>query len=362
MAKGNIDRLNETLDQIPELVASYPRQFGNVSRTWLRKTILDVLRDDPYLDLNEVSEDISLGGVRLIKLSSETRIRHLKRFILLLYRIMGYHSSEQTRAYKRQIINLDEARTLSELTLQLSRGVKLATDSLHDWLIKTTAEDGGSLVHYYNQGEDQRLNDMDITVNGWCLGVSVQWIRFNATGRNDFWTWLMTAEGAGACRFVMAAQGVRYASAGVAALSDRSQKAAFALRRFGVIKESQMVSGSQPASTPEFMAQCITGGAHQMRIILVDNVGGTGHAMAADITNSYTFMDPNAGEIRFTSGAQLQTWLPKFIRRQNYQYTGIWVELYSNQPNLARVDQPREQTVEQTLRSAMEQRRKGMGY
>jgi len=74
------------------------------------------------------------------------------------------------------------------------------------------------------------------------------------------------------------------------------------------------------------------------------------------------FMDPNAGEMRFTSGAQLQSWLPKFVRRIGYQFSRHYVECYSYQPGLARVDQPKPETVDDTLRNAMAQRRKAMGY
>jgi hypothetical protein len=96
---------------------------------------------------------------------------------------------------------------MAELTLQLSRGVRLMVDPLHGWILKTLPEDGGALMHYYNQADDQRLKAMDITEGGWCLGVSTQWIRFKATGRTDFWTWMLTPEGAGVIRFVMEGQG-----------------------------------------------------------------------------------------------------------------------------------------------------------
>lgn len=359
MAKGRDTRLDETLAQIPEIAKSYPRAFTNISLSGLKSALDDVLRDDPYMDWEEVSDEISLGGVRLIKFSAETKLRHTKRLLLLIHRILGYHSGAQTLAYKAQVQGLDEGRTVTEMVLQMSRGVRLMHDSLHDWLIKTTAEDGGSLVHYYDQGQDPRLEAMDITKDGWCLGVSAQWVRFQAAKRNDFFQWLRTDEGAAACRFVMASQGVRYGIKDTALIQE---KAAFALKRFGVIKEG-CLQCSAPAATPEQMAKNINGGGHRFRVILVDykNNGG-GHAMAADVGNSFTFMDPNAGEVRFTSGAQLLSWLPKFVRKMEYDYQGIWVELFSNQPSLARVDQPKPETVEDTMRKAMEQRRKGLGY
>jgi hypothetical protein len=354
LAKGNITRLNDVLNSIPDLATAYPAQFRNLNKDWLRKQLFKALEKDPYFDVDEISEDISLGGVRIIKLSSETRLRELKRFILLVHRILGYHSSQQTRLYKQQIRNLDENKTLAELTLQLSRGVKLATDSLHDWLIKTTADDGGALVHYYNH----RLNEIDITEDGWCLGVSTQWVRFQALGRTDFWKWMWTPEGAGAIRFIMAAQGVRSSMGGV----DWSSRAAFALRRFGVIQEGDLECNSPETATPEAMARNILAGPHRLRRIGQLYVGGGGHAMAAINSPSVTFMDPNAGEIRFTSGAALISWLPKFCRRIRYEFRRHYVEQYSYQPNLARNDEPKPESMEDVVRNAMHQRRRAMGY
>jgi hypothetical protein len=359
MAKGKIDRLNDTLGAIPDLARAYPRAFGNLNTSWLRDTLFNALRDDPYFDLDEISEDVALGDRGIIKFSSETRLRHLKRLLLLSHRILGYNSSEQTRQFKLRVKDLDDTRTQSEFSLQLARGVQLAYDSLHEVLIKTTASDNGSLIHYYSQGEDGRLNDMDITVDGWCLGVSVQWIRFRATGRTDFWRWLMTDEGAGACRFVMASQGVRFARASE---DDRLKRSEFALRRFGVILEAFLNSSTPQTATPQSMARHIVGGGYQLRAIQQTYVSGGGHAMAADISRSFTFMDPNSGEVRFTSGASLLSWLPKYVRRIGYHFQNHYVEVFSHQPNLARVDQAKPETREDVLRNAMGQRRQAMGY
>lgn len=356
MAKKRLDRLNDTLDNIEQIARNFPRALGNVSTKWLREALLKVLRDDPYLDIDEVSDDIAIGDRVHIISPTETKLRHLKRLTLLTHRILGYHSSEQTRLFRQQIVNLDEGRAVAACSLQLARGVQLTFDSLHDWLIKTLAVDGGALVHYYNQGEDRRLNDLDLTEGGWCLGVSTQWVRFRATGRNDFWQWMHTNEGAAAFRFVMASQGVRSTS------EDYSQRASFALRRYGIIKESVASRDSPQVATPLGMVKNIVKGPHRLRRIGQSYTTGGGHAMAADISTSFTFMDPNAGEMRFTSAAQLQSWLPKFVRRIDYQFSRHYVEYYSYQPNLARVDQPKVETPEEIMRKAMAQRRTAMGY
>ncbi len=358
MAKGSIDRLNETLNQIPVIAAKYPRLFTGIAVARLREILLETLRDDPYFDLNEISEDIALGGTRIIKFASETELRHMKRVTLLFHRVLGYHSSAQTRAYKAQIFDFDQTRMLAELSTQCARGVRLSFyDSLQDWMLKTIQVDGGSLLHYYNQGEDGRLNAMDLTENGWCLGVSTQWVRFKATGRTDFWTWMRTAEGAAALRFVMAGQGVR--TGGMGSLSDR---AAFALRPFGIIQDEVLTCDTPNVATPQAMAGNITRGPACYCRIGQSYVSGGGHAMAGKNGSPILFMDPNAGEVSFTNAIQLSSWLTKFVRRMRYHFARHYVEHYSYHPERARVDQPRQETLEDTLRNAMAQRRAGLGY
>lgn len=53
MAKGSIDRLNETVDQIPEIAKRYPNLFTGVSASKLRSHLVKTLQDDPCFDLND---------------------------------------------------------------------------------------------------------------------------------------------------------------------------------------------------------------------------------------------------------------------------------------------------------------------
>ncbi len=356
MAKGSIDRLNQTLNQILEIDRRRPTLFTEVTAANIRKYMGKILQDDPYINRDEVSEDIAIGETNLLKLALETDLRALKRVTLLLHRVMGYHSSEQTRLYKTRILDLGETRTYAELKQQLARGVRLAWASLHDWLRETLPDDGGALVHYYNQGDDKRLTKADFTESGWCLGVSTQWVRFKATGRADFWTWMLTDEGAAALRFVMAAQEVR--TIGEHGLSDR---AAFALRRFGVIQKEVLRCDTQESATPQAMANNIISGAARFCRIGQLYVTGGGHAMAG-MGGPVAFMDPNAGEMSFANGAGLSSWLSKFIRRMGYHFSSHYVEHYSYEPGKARVDKPKPETLEDTMRDAMKKRRAAMGY
>jgi hypothetical protein len=362
MPKGSIDRLNDTLDQIALLKTHYGSAFPAINTNWLRESLFNVLMNDPYLDRNEVSEDISLGGGGgwgFIKFSASRTLRHLKRLVLLTHRILGYHSSAQTRTYKSSVQGLNETQTLGELRLQVVRGIQLQKDSMQDWMIKTLGSDAGKLRHYYNQGDDARLSKVDFTEHGWCLGLSTQWLRFQATGQGDqFWAWMLTMEGEAAIRFVMAAQEVR-----THLQQDVENRAAFALRRFGMRREASLVSEG-PNATPLAMARNICAANHPpFSLIGQYYKGGGGHAMAARIQNGgVLFVDPNAGEVYLPSYFALESWLPKYIRRIGYDFTQHWVERYSYDPNLVRQDQPKPQSLEDVLRNAMALRRSGMGY
>lgn len=356
MAKTNIDRLNDTLDQIKPLADEYPRAFGVISPQKLRELLFKVLANDPYLkhETDAVSENLSMGSRFPIHTAAGTRLRSLKRLVILIYQVMGFHSHAQTRIFQAQVHAMSEQRCLQELSQQLARGVQLQQDSLRDWLLKTVTEDGGRLVHYYNQGEDNRLQQIDFTENGWCLGVSTQWLRFKGTG-GDFWRWMESEEGAGALRFVMAAQGVRV-SKGL----DMADRAEFALKRFGFTKDITIESEGATA-TPLQMARniCDTRGGNYCRIGQSYVTGG-GHAMAAFREDSGVyFMDPNAGELYLPSAAALESWLPKFVRRIRYEFRRHYAERFSYKP-VVQVEAPL--SVEQTLRNAMAQRRTAMGY
>jgi hypothetical protein len=155
----------------------------------------------------------------------------------------------------------------------------------------------------------------------------------------------------------MEGQGVRIK--GSHNLSDR---ASFALRRFGIIQDQVLTCDSAQSATPAAMARNITSSGRRYCMIGQYYVTKGGHAMAGANGNAAYFMDPNAGEMMFTSGPGLSSWLPKFVRRMGYDFSMHWVELYSYQPNKARVDTPKPVTIEDTMRDAMAKRRKAMGY
>jgi hypothetical protein len=354
------ERLSETLNQIQNLATIYPACFNTVLHTALKDSLTSVLKSDPYFNLDEISEDISLGGIqafsRLMQTdqehSSEMNLRHLKRFLLLVHRILGYHSSAQTRRFKLQILSLNENQTQDELKAQLRISADLRNGGLHNWLIKTLPGDQGSLVEYYKQGEDERALSFTLTKDGWCLGVSVQWIKFKANNRADFWKWMKTDEGAAAFRFVMAGQNIRKESQ----TEKMSDRAAFALKSYGILPGDKLECPLPAVATPEAMAKNIINAAHNLRRIGQDFVGGGGHSTAAYKGNSYSFMDPNAGEFMFTDPTGLISWLPKFVRIMGYEFKSHYVEVYTGPSAKVNTLPPKETQVKSELELALEKR------
>jgi Yersinia/Haemophilus virulence surface antigen len=275
-----------------------------------------------HMDVNEVSEDLSLGHGFYHHTDAAVQLRELKRATLLVYRVLGYHTSQETRALKAQVLNANEAQTKQLFKMHLDHGVTMYNNQ-KVFLQETLARRGGKLVHAYNQGDDGRLGQMDTTGDGWCLGMSVQWLRFKLTG-GDFWAFHGTDEGAAAFRFVMAAQGVRSEGLGG---SDMSDRAASVLKNHGLSKHStDTVVG--PAATPEKMAELICNSPHPFCRIGQLYVGGGGHAMAAYKDNGVTFLDPNAGEFHFKNPDGFKVWLPLFTRYMGYHFSKHYREAF----------------------------------
>jgi hypothetical protein len=361
LSKTDLDRLNDTLAHLRTLEGKSPALFAGVNVNALGTILRNLLQDDYYLirQRNEISQDISLGGFRLIKTSAKTELRHTKRLLLLLYRVLGYNNSQQTRQYKEAIRNFDEARTLASFRYTLNRIVNMSR-SFRDWLEISLPRDGGRLVHYYNQGEDNRLQTVDFTENGWCLGVSTQWLRFKATGEGNFWNWMRTQEGAAAMRFIMAAQGVRVAKG-----ADLESRAEFALKkRFGIIKVATLESIGVDATPANMAWNCIVGNTGAFVRLGMYYVEGGGHAMAATTAGQgVSFMDPNAGEVHFEDPGMFSIWFPKYARRIRYHFHRHYAERMIYDPTKARVEPPPPPpSLEQVLKNALSARRAAMRY
>jgi hypothetical protein len=342
MTKSNIDRLNSTLD------FDWPSGlFPGISMPAVRSAIIKKLKNHyTYADQVELSKAMSLGGTRILKRSGTTQLRHVKRLALMIHQVLGYHTFQETDMLKRTILDMNEQQALLVAGALIQRSLNFI---LHKktWANEIPIRFGGRLVHYYSQGEDPRLGEMDITENGWCLGMSVQWLASKAA-RLDFWGPHDSPEAARSYRFVMAGQKLRTAKF---AGSNTSDRASFRLKRFGLSKESTTTESSSP--TAGSLARNIATSSASYCRIGQYYVSGGGHAMAAYVdAGSVKFMDPNLGEFAFDNHFQFQQWFPLFTRFMGYVFKRHYVEHF-------RMNQVK---IDPQLVDAMRSRRAMLGY
>ena len=208
---------------------------------------------------------------------------------------------------------------------------------------------GSELIHFYNQGADNRLSQMDTTSQGWCHGVAVQWLKDKAEkgyDNTDFWTWIDTAQAAGAFRFLMADQSVRpklslmlanrvlqkgFADRATAQRQfdeDSTNKSSTYLLKSGLSLKNKYSSGI--GSTLN-LARDITGTAGNFARIGMFFTTGGGHAVSACTNGRYwLFMDPNAGEIQLRTKSEFNSWFPKYysMRYSTMPLRSYYVEKY----------------------------------
>jgi hypothetical protein len=271
----------------------------------------------------ELSELISLGGIRLFKTDSKTFERNLKRMSILLFRVGCYQTVEMTKSFKSVVVHSN----LANLNVITKRVVQDAifTRKLKNWAVRVPLRYGGKLIRYYSQGEDKRLKDVDFTENGWCLGMSVQWLGCKAQ-HLDFWTDHYSNERARAYRFVMASQNIRIKLGNT---KDISERAEFRLKRFELNKMRRVDSVRNALHAEELALNIASSPFPFCRIGQYYKSGG-GHAMAAYKKGTgIIFMDPNLGEFYFANKSRFITWFSEFTRFMNYDINDHYIEQYS---------------------------------
>ncbi|MDA3962596.1 MAG: YopT-type cysteine protease domain-containing protein [Planctomycetota bacterium] len=207
----------------------------------------------------------------------------------------------------------------------------------------------GELIHFYNQGQDKRLGQMDITNNGWCHGVAVHWLRFkkqNGPSDTSFWDWLASPKGASACSMQMADQAVRPKLALL--FANKAYKGGFVdkptaisqlkddygnknkvwLKQAGLGFMGKHEGGGSTANLA-LNASGTPGGYARIGLFFV---GGGGHAVAAvKDGHNWRFMDPNAGEVLVKSTAKFNDFFQKFyaMRYPTWGLASHYVEKYA---------------------------------
>ena len=316
--------VKEVVDDIPS--TDVKRFFSGYNTIEIRRRIRhDLIAHWTDRELQDLSDLLlpsgrTIGGVRIA--AFETESDRITRLLLLFYRVPGYHDAFKTLSLKRSVSS--QPRKLEAVA---NHEIKVAVRYLEDlelWADETAKLHGGRLVHYYSQGEDKRLGDLDKTEDGWCLGMSVHWLGCQAKGE-DFWASHLGEEGPRKYRFVMAAQEVRVASRSDKVIRDRGS---FRLAKYNLKKESKkQIPGDKLG---ERMALEVTSAPHPFLLIGQYYVGGGGHAMAACLEGtSVQFLDPNLGELLFNSFAGFQDWYPCYLRRLDYLFKVYYVESYS---------------------------------
>lgn len=343
MRKNMDERLDAVLDQIED-PAWQTTLFSGYNTDAVRDIVIDDLNDHwDHAAQRQLSDLLSLGGFRLIKSDSETKSRNLKRLALFFHRVPGYHQHEESMSLKRTILGQTYAEVLPRAKYEVQRALIYMSDE-EVWAREVALRYGGTLVHYYNQGKDNRLEAWDITENGWCLGMSVHWLGCKAQ-KLEFWGSHMSEMGAAKYRFVMAAQGVRVAR------GETDDRASFRLKKFGLERKTIVRENADPS--PARLATTLSRGASPFLRIGQYYVDGGGHAMAACLEKGgISFLDPNLGEFFFRSVGSFERWFPVFMRKMGYRLDEFYVEQYaSGQP-----------VPSDFLREALAGRRLAMGY
>ncbi len=342
MRKDYLDRLNETIAQVTALK---PQLFAGYNTGKIREILLKKIKIG--FNYHELSDLLSLGGVRILRTNQDkTNARHVQRLTLLFHRVLCYHTAAETQALKRTIKGFDLQKSLMVAEQHVRRGIRYLTDR-RSWTQEIPLRYGGRLVHYYSQGQDNRLKASDLTEHGWCLGMSVEWLGRKNT-RQEFWGEHMDPSSASRYRFVMAAQKVRTSGLHGSNVSDR---AAFRLKRFGLTASGVTKAGGD--ASPTSLARNIANSPAPFCRIGQSYKSGGGHAMAAYLNKGgVSFMDPNLGEMFFASPARFAEWFPLFARFMGYDYRSHYVEQYrSTQKGMA-----------PGLADALRNRRQAMGY
>ena len=181
----------------------------------------------------------------------------------------------------------------------------------------------GELVHFYDQGKDQRTKKDDLTSGGWCFAMSNYWLSYDDTA--DFWLWFETEESEQRLRAQMARQAIVKATLIAAKGSDKNpdfrwseqykQKIGFnadlenaarqddrnllkkILRNAGLNPMEEHYKWGDEASGYWRLAQIITTSPRTKFAIAYWYTGGGAHQTAGRLLhNRFIYMDPNLGE------------------------------------------------------------------
>jgi hypothetical protein len=185
---------------------------------------------------------------------------------------------------------------------------------MDEWLAKLCANHNVEIVEEYVQSKDPRSQADDLTQEGWCLGMVVQWLRCKKE-YIDFWKWWQTPEALTKVRFIMARQALLNL---LKSANDSGLKVQTAMKQVGFI--SKVIEYKEPEDRASAGDLYDSLGKMNGRYISLC-IGGSGGAHALGLLISQTqltFFDPNSGEYTYPRKAAFRAWLPWYLTGMGY--------------------------------------------
>ena len=102
------DRFDFTMDAMDNVPQDANGPFGGGAQ--MIKTLITQKMNDPEMDQEEIGADLSVGRYYWIRTRFGRGSRHLRRILLLVYRVLAYHSKEEMLANRPQAVNMTNQR------------------------------------------------------------------------------------------------------------------------------------------------------------------------------------------------------------------------------------------------------------
>lgn len=362
MAKDAWDRYDDTLEfmrNLPhEVCEGSPNPFVDMIEARIR---------DPEIDEDIVGEELALSQYYWVRTRFGKPARDLRRVVLLVYRVLGFHTREETLACRDRIAHLGDRDIKRQLRAALARAIELylakRSDNRKKFVEITLPDNNGRRIQGYAQGagpgqndpiadwRDARIGAHSFTRSGWCLGLSTIWLGFRTRLLKDFWTYarsgMAAGEFQGSYRRNQLAEiftdpdwkaALNYGQ-GLWKQSNQMRWAERTLKSFGLQKTTEVDSSAVPTSADLADAILRPGGAFNL---ITFSIGRGSHATAAHVfANGILFMDPNIGEFSFVPKENLKPWLHKLARFLNYDFVDFSVyKFLENRALPNRLDKP----------------------
>ncbi len=205
------------------------------------------------------------------------------------------------------------------------------------WLEKITPVWFGEKICFYNQEYDRAHSSM--VKGGWCLGMSIIWLLCKRDN-TKFWAGDGQIWGQRTFKIKDIMNKQTQALSGIASVNDlgRIITATEGIYANDIKGKLQRATNSHYRANStkiidELTTSIMSNATAGFLLINVSFGSGSGHAMALHRYNggrSVSFMDPNIGEVRFTSSAKFKEWFPDFMRYMRYKIKSYNVKYFAS--------------------------------